>query len=166
MKSENRFVCEMIDSPVGQLFLSVEESGRLAKLYFGSPDWQLKDGETWGSHPALDIVKGQLSEFFSRKRTRFEVNLMPQGTEFQRQVWSYLQTIPYGETRSYGQLAEALNKKGASRAVGRANGSNPVSIIVPCHRVIGANGSLTGFGGGLEIKSKLLALEQGSLFGD
>jgi methylated-DNA-[protein]-cysteine S-methyltransferase len=105
----------------------------------------------------------QLEAYFAGERREFDVELDPVGTDFQRRVWDALLTIPYGETRSYGYIAEQIGAPGASRAVGLANGRNPIGIIVPCHRVIGANGSLTGYGGGLERKQLLLDLERGRL---
>jgi methylated-DNA-[protein]-cysteine S-methyltransferase len=101
----------------------------------------------------------QLTEYFSGKRKTFTITLAPQGTPFQQRVWQALQSIPYGRTLSYGQIAKAIGKPKAARAVGAANGQNPVSIIVPCHRVIGSNGKLVGYGGGLSIKEALLAHE-------
>ncbi|MGH3562627.1 MAG: methylated-DNA--[protein]-cysteine S-methyltransferase [Mycobacterium sp.] len=102
----------------------------------------------------------QLGAYFAGERTEFDVDLELTGTDFQRRVWAALLTIPYGETRSYGQIAEQISAPSASRAVGLANGRNPISIIVPCHRVIGSNGSLTGYGGGIERKRALLDLEK------
>ena len=110
---------------------------------------------------AFAEVRRQLADYFAGKRTTFDLELAPEGTEFQRIVWTELQRIPYGETISYGELARRIGNPNAQRAVGAANGQNPVSIIIPCHRVIGANGSLTGFGGGLPTKKALLAHEQG-----
>jgi len=106
-----------------------------------------------------DRAATQLEEYFSGKRDRFDVPLNPRGTDFQRLVWKALQDIPYGETRSYKQIAEAINKPNACRAVGMANNKNPIWIMIPCHRVIGSNGTLTGYGGGLEMKQRLLELE-------
>ncbi|WP_018500302.1 methylated-DNA--[protein]-cysteine S-methyltransferase [Parafrankia discariae] len=108
----------------------------------------------------LQDAADQLAEYFAGRRTSFDLPLNPTGTDFQRKVWKALCDIPYAETISYGELAHRLGQPGASRAVGLANGRNPISIIVPCHRVIGANGSLTGYGGGLERKRHLLAFEQ------
>ena len=110
---------------------------------------------------AFDDVTSQLTEYFAGTRTRFELPLAPEGTPFQQRVWKALLDIPYGETISYGELAARLGSRSASRAVGLANGSNPLPIVIPCHRVIGANGKLTGYGGGLPIKERLLALERG-----
>ena len=106
-----------------------------------------------------DMAAEQLSEYFAGKRMVFDIPLAPYGTGFQEKVWKALQKIPYGETRSYRQIAEAVNSPKACRAVGMANNKNPIWIIIPCHRVIGADGSLTGYGGGLEMKEKLLRLE-------
>jgi methylated-DNA-[protein]-cysteine S-methyltransferase len=108
-----------------------------------------------------DRAAKQLEEYFAGKRREFDVPLSAQGTYFQRFVWEKLQGIPYGETRSYGQVAQMIGNPKASRAVGMANNKNPIWIIIPCHRVIGADGSLTGYGGGLDVKKKLLELEIG-----
>jgi methylated-DNA-[protein]-cysteine S-methyltransferase len=110
-------------------------------------------------HPLLLQAQQQLEEYFAGKRRKFTVKLDPAGTEFQNKVWNALRTIPFGETRSYGEIANQIGSRKAVRAVGAANGRNPLSIIVPCHRVIGADGKLTGFAGGLEVKAQLLALE-------
>jgi methylated-DNA-[protein]-cysteine S-methyltransferase len=110
--------------------------------------------------PFKDVVR-QLQAYFEGKRRKFDVPLILEGTEFQLLVWRNLQKIPYGETVSYGQLARQIGSPEAARAVGLANGSNPIPIIIPCHRVIGSNGDLTGFGGGLPVKKKLLSLESG-----
>ena len=111
------------------------------------------------SGPVSEAVR-QLREYFAGKRTEFDLPLEPEGTAFQRRVWRRLQEIPYGETISYGELAKRIGNPKASRAVGAANGKNPIPIVIPCHRVIGANGTLTGFGGGLPIKEALLGLEK------
>jgi methylated-DNA-[protein]-cysteine S-methyltransferase len=110
-------------------------------------------------HPILIETERQLSEYFAGERMRFEVPLEPRGSEFQKIVWSALKEIPFGKTRSYLDLAKTIGLPKASRAVGAANGKNPLSIILPCHRVVGSNGALTGFAGGLEIKARLLTLE-------
>ncbi|MNP03005.1 Methylated-DNA--protein-cysteine methyltransferase [compost metagenome] len=120
--------------------------------------WEL--AEDW--QPAsnqLDDVARQLDQYFARQREQFEVRLAPQGTPFQREVWQALQRIPYGTTCSYGELAQAIGNPRSVRAVGTANGANPIAIIIPCHRVIGSNGTLTGFAGGIERKQILLELE-------
>ena len=114
-------------------------------------------------HPILVEAERQLSDYFAGKRTQFELPLEPRGTEFQKKVWRHLRRIPFGKTRSYGDIARTVGSPRASRAVGAACGKNPLSIVVPCHRVVGANGALTGFGGGLETKAELLALEARAL---
>lgn len=147
-----------IESPVGKLLLSGDEGGLQSLLFAARPH------EGWRSDPApFRSIVEQLKAYFAGELQTFEVTLAPQGTPFQRRVWSELERIPYGETISYGQLAARIGNPNASRAVGLANGSNPISIIVPCHRVIGANGKLTGYGGGLPVKEKLLALERRQL---
>ncbi len=148
-----------IDSPIGPLLLTAED-GRLSSLRMAPaapPDGARRDdGEA-----VLVAARDQLDDYFAGVRTEFDLPLGTAGTPFQRAVWDALRAIPYGETRSYGELAAAIGRPGASRAVGLANGRNPVAIVVPCHRVIGADGSLTGFGGGLDRKRHLLALEAG-----
>ena len=119
-------------------------------------DWDRRDN-------AFEDVVSQLEEYFEGKRRDFELQLAPAGTPFQQRVWRALRDIPYGETISYGSLAARIGQPSASRAVGLANGSNPLPIVIPCHRVIGSNGKLTGYGGGLPIKRQLLSLERGSL---
>ena len=149
-----RFV--VVQSPVGDLTLT-EENGALTGLYFGRRSLEGEEGLT----ALLERASRQLEEYFAGKRKQFDLPLSLWGTEFQRQVWAALRDIPYGETRSYGQIAQAVGRPKAVRAVGMANHRNPISIIVPCHRVVGADGSLTGYGGGLAAKEFLLALEQG-----
>lgn len=149
-----RFV--VVQSPVGDLTLT-EENGALTGLYFGRRSLEGEEGLT----ALLERAFQQLEEYFAGKRKQFDLPLSLRGTEFQRQVWAALRDIPYGETRSYGQIAQAVGRPKAVRAVGMANHRNPISIIVPCHRVVGADGSLTGYGGGLENKKFLLALERG-----
>jgi methylated-DNA-[protein]-cysteine S-methyltransferase len=155
----------VIDSPIGPLTL-VASDGRLVGLYMDTPDrvpaatvlGELVPAD--GGDPVLAAAAGQLKAYFAGQLTEFSVPLALAGTTFQRQVWTALQAIGYGQTMSYGQLADKLGQPSASRAVGLANGRNPVAIIVPCHRVIGADGSLTGYGGGLDRKRFLLGLEQ------
>ena len=118
-----------------------------------------KLGERADDHPMLIQAVMQLQEYFAAKRQRFELPIDVQGTEFQKQVWQALTLIPYGKTSSYSQIAESIGNPKAVRAVGAANGKNPVSIVVPCHRVIGSNGKLTGYAGGTERKARLLKLE-------
>lgn len=144
-----------LSSPVGTLTLT-EKDGLLTGLYFGRLS---RPGQERVS-PLLEEASRQLSEYFSGKRREFSLPLAPKGTPFQLRVWRALETIPYGETRSYGDIARFIGSPKACRAVGMANHRNPISIIVPCHRVVGANGSLTGYGGGLDAKRFLLDLEQ------
>jgi methylated-DNA-[protein]-cysteine S-methyltransferase len=150
-----------IDSPVGRLFLAGDASA-LRVLWFVGGRHEVAPDPAWteSARPFADVV-AQLEAYFTGRLRAFEVNVEPAGTPFQRRVWRALQDIPYGDTTSYGQLARRLGNPQAVRAVGLANGANPISIIVPCHRVIGANGSLTGYGGGLSVKRALLALERG-----
>lgn len=147
-------------SPVGRLLL-VGSSKGLQALQFQDGANPLSIGPTWkkAREPFRDVL-AQLKEYFDGSRTRFQIPLNLHGTPFQRQVWQALQGIPYGRTVSYGQIAKKVRSPQASRAVGAANGQNPVSIIVPCHRVIGSNGKLVGYGGGLSIKTALLELEK------
>ncbi|MFG2717624.1 methylated-DNA--[protein]-cysteine S-methyltransferase [Streptomyces sp. NPDC048416] len=157
-----RITHTVIDSPYGPLTL-VAADGVLSRLYMvGQRHRPPEDtfGERDGGGPFPEVIR-QLEAYFAGELTLFELDLNMVGTLFQQRVWRRLQQIPYGETRSYGELAEALGNPNASRAVGLANGKNPVGIIVPCHRVIGANGSLTGYGGGLDRKQRLLAFERG-----
>ena len=145
-----------VDSPVGPLLLTSDGSALTRLLFDTEPD------PGWSTEPCalLDGVVAQLEEYFRGERTEFDVPLEPAGTPFQRGVWDALRTIPYAETINYGQLAGRVGNPRASRAVGLANGRNPISIVVPCHRVIGADGSLTGYGGGLDRKRTLLDLER------
>ncbi|MFE3828472.1 methylated-DNA--[protein]-cysteine S-methyltransferase [Streptomyces sp. NPDC059092] len=154
-----RTVHTVIDSPYGPLTL-VATGAILSGLYMHEQRHRPPE-ESFGAEdpgPFTETVR-QLTAYFDGELTAFDVPLTLNGTPFQRQVWERLLRIPYGETRSYGELAEDLGKPGASRAVGLANGKNPISIIVPCHRVIGSTGSLTGYGGGLSRKQQLLSFE-------
>lgn len=144
-----------ISSPIGDLTLT-EEEGALTGLYFGRLS---RPGEA-GPTALLEEAARQLREYFAGQRREFGLPLCLRGTAFQMQVWQALQAIPYGEVRTYGEIARAIGKSKACRAVGMANHNNPISIIVPCHRVVGAGGSLTGYGGGLENKRFLLELEK------
>ena len=147
------------DGPEGPLLLAVDADGRLVRLHFAHRD--LPVGDDWvRDDVALAEVARQLDEYFVGARTEFDVEVRLDGTPFQVEVWEQLRAIPYGETISYGELARRVHRPEAARAVGSANGQNPVAIVVPCHRVIGADGSLTGFGGGLEWKQRLLDLER------
>ena len=149
-----------IDSPVGPLLLAADDDG-LRLIEFESPRHPMARGEDWqpGDNAVLAATRAQLEEYFAGTRRHFDLPLAPRGTEFQRNVWWTLAEIPYGRTISYAQLAARVDKPTATRAVGAANGRNPLPIVLPCHRVIGADGSLTGFGGGLPTKQFLLALE-------
>ena len=149
----------MVDSPIGPLTLAGEGSTltnlRMVEQTYepDRADWLLDDR-------AFPDAVEQLDAYFAGELQEFDLSLHLSGTEFQRRVWNALRTIPYGETRTYGEIAQQIGAPTAFRAVGLANGHNPIAVIVPCHRVIGANGSLTGFGGGLERKSALLELER------
>lgn len=147
------------DSPIGKLLLAGDSSA-LSLLGFPGGSMARRHEQGWVEDRAQfkKVIK-QLDEYFAGKRRVFDLDLAPGGTEFQQSVWQALTEIPYGETWSYGQLAQHIGKPKASRAVGAANGINPIPVIIPCHRVIGSNGKLTGFGGGLETKSFLLNLE-------
>ena len=160
-----------MESPCGPLLCVVDETGAVVRVEFvtgrnnGRESLRITDrmreqgielvedaGRTAG-------LRRQLAEYFAGERREFDLRLAPEGTPFERSVWEELKRIPFGETRSYGEIAQAIGRPGAARAVGRANGANPIPIVVPCHRVIGSDGSLTGFGGGLEAKSRLLEIE-------
>ncbi len=150
-----------IDSPVGRLRL-IADGEQLVGIWFehGRDAARNVAQLEQRNSPVLERTRRQLEEYFAGTRRDFDLPLDPRGTEFQRRVWRRLTSIGYGETTSYGALARELGDPGASRAVGLANGSNPLPIVIPCHRVIGADGSLTGFGGGLPIKAALLELER------
>jgi methylated-DNA-[protein]-cysteine S-methyltransferase len=150
-----------ISSPVGLLTLVASENHIIALLWENDSPARVKLPPTISSprHPLLLKARQQLTEYFARKRKNFDLPLAPQGTDFQKKTWKALQTIPWGETRSYADIARKIGSPQACRAVGAANGRNPISIIVPCHRVIGRNGQLTGFAGGLKAKSWLLDFE-------
>ena len=151
-----------IDSPIGGLLLAGDGHAlrRLAFLRGRAPSPE--PGWQQDSTGKLDQVCRELEGYFAGRLTRFDTPVAPEGTPFQRRVWAALCEIPYGQTRSYSELARQIGADKAVRAVGAANGANPIAIIVPCHRVIGADGSLTGFGGGLPVKRALLDLEQGT----
>jgi methylated-DNA-[protein]-cysteine S-methyltransferase len=150
--------CE-ISTPLCRLVLVGDEQG-LRRISFQDTFRPARPAEGWrrAQAPFRDVIL-QLDAYFAGRLRRFDLPLAPEGTPFQREVWSALTTIPYGETVSYGELARRVGRPTACRAVGAANGRNPIPIIIPCHRVIGADGSLTGFGGGLPIKRRLLLLE-------
>jgi methylated-DNA-[protein]-cysteine S-methyltransferase len=149
-------------TPVGDVLLTADGSGRLTGLYWPAHRRTPECGAGWErDEGAFAHVREQLAEYFAGARRRFDLDVAAAGTPFQRRVWDALREIPYGETVGYGELAERIGRPGAARAVGLANGSNPLSIVVPCHRVVGAGGALTGYGGGLDVKRRLLAHEQG-----
>jgi methylated-DNA-[protein]-cysteine S-methyltransferase len=165
---------DLIPTPLPELAAlcaTVDDAGNLVELHFVGPGREalvVEDVErraaARGDRLAWDRersapVAAQLGEYFAGGRRNFDLPLQPRGTEFQRRVWEELARIPYGVTISYAELAARVGRPGASRAVGRANGTNPIPVIVPCHRVIGSNGALTGFGGGMPLKRALLVLE-------
>jgi methylated-DNA-[protein]-cysteine S-methyltransferase len=157
-------VYKMMDSPVGRLTLVATDEGLAGILWEKDrPDRvRLKIDREDDNHPVLMETRRQLGEYFAGQRKTFALKLDLAGTPFQRKVWNALLTIPFGETRSYAQIARQIGSPAAVRAVGVANGRNPVSIVAPCHRVVGATGKLTGFAGGLGVKARLLALEGAS----
>ncbi len=156
----------VVDSPVGELRI-VERDGALRNIDF--TPFPASDGQPRGgrddAHPVLAEAARQLAAYFAGELTEFDLPLAPQGTDFQQRVWKELQTIDHGETATYGEIAARIGMtSAASRAVGLANGRNPIPIVIPCHRVIGANGTLTGYAGGVKRKQILLDLEQDALF--
>jgi methylated-DNA-[protein]-cysteine S-methyltransferase len=149
-------------SPLGKLLL-IGNEGILEALHFPNAPEQEAIGADWQyDETVFNEVLQQLAEYFAGKRQVFDLKIIPKGTDFQKSVWQELQKIPFGKTASYGEIAERIGNPKACRAVGMANNKNPIPIIVPCHRVIGKNGSLIGFGGGLDLKRQLLNLENGS----
>jgi methylated-DNA-[protein]-cysteine S-methyltransferase len=151
------------DSPIGRLLLAADDAG-LRQLLMDIEDKPWRIGEHWREATSeLDTVCQQLDEYFAGRRRQFELRLAPQGTPFQQAVWQALLSIPFGHTSCYSALAEQIERPKAVRAVGAANGANPISVIIPCHRVIGRDGSLTGYAGGLPRKALLLQLEGAQL---
>ncbi|HEY5624343.1 MAG TPA: methylated-DNA--[protein]-cysteine S-methyltransferase [Gammaproteobacteria bacterium] len=146
---------DSIDTIVGTVAFCVDERGRVTALRFSAPD-----SEALLSPRRCEAVRRQLEEYFAGERTAFELELAPAGTAFQQSVWQGLTEIPFGTAFSYGELAKHIGKPGAARAVGQANGRNPIPVIIPCHRVIAADRSIGGFASGLAIKRRLLALER------
>lgn len=150
-----------MDTPFGQLLL-VGSDDALTGLYVADHERAPRPEPTWvPDEGRLDEARRQLEEYFSGTRTEFDLEVRPEGAPFEQAVWSALREIPYGETTSYGEIARRIGKPEAARAVGAANGRNPVSIVIPCHRVIGSDGRLTGYGWGVDRKSWLLDHEQG-----
>ncbi len=152
-----------IESPLGPLTLAADDAG-LRRIEFTNGKRPLRPDPPWREDtvPLREVIR-QLRAYFAGDLQTFDLPLAPQGTSFQLKVWNLLCDIPYGETISYGELARRIGNPKASRAVGLANGSNPIPIVIPCHRVIGSNGKLTGYGGGLPVKEKLLAMERRQL---
>lgn len=157
------YACKTIPSPVGELTLVASDQGLAAILWENDdPDRvRLEPRAEAPDHPVLAEAEKQLGEYFAGERECFDLPLDFHGTDFQKAVWQALLAIPFGETRSYAEIARAVGRPTAFRAVGAANGRNPISIVAPCHRVIGASGALTGFAGGIAAKRHLLALESG-----
>jgi methylated-DNA-[protein]-cysteine S-methyltransferase len=162
MSPEPLICYRVVGSPVGDLLLAGD--GRALRRLAFVRDGQPEPEEGWlaDTRGALDDVCRELEAYFAGRLTHFGTPVAPDGTAFQLRVWRALCEIPYGTTTSYGELARRIGAQKAVRAVGAANGANPIAIVIPCHRVIGANGSLTGFGGGLPVKRALLDLEQGT----
>lgn len=158
-------------TPLGTMLAAVDEAGALLLLHFGEVDSGAELAERIGaggddvvwSDERCGAVRAQVDEYFRGDRTEFDLPLAARGTPFQRRVWDQLRAIPYGRTLSYGELARRVGRPGAARAVGRANALNPIGVVVPCHRVVGSDGALTGYAGGMERKERLLALEGAQL---
>ncbi len=157
-----------MSTPIGDLGIATDDAGRLVRIEFLTPDDASLSAALEPHFPGDELVEDagrtapveeQLAEYFAGERQSFDLELAPRGTDFQRQVWHDLLDIPAGETRTYSEVAHRLGRPGASRAVGRANATNPIPIVVPCHRVVGADGTLTGYAGGLPIKRGLLEIE-------
>ena len=153
---------QVMETPLGPLMVAESERG-LARIAFTQADEPIQPEPHWRRGELRSPAVAQLEEYFAGQRQTFELDLDPVGSAFALEVWRCLVEIPYGDTWSYGQLARRLGRPKASRAVGAANGRNPLPVVVPCHRVIGADGSLTGYAGGLRFKKGLLELEQATL---
>jgi methylated-DNA-[protein]-cysteine S-methyltransferase len=154
---------DLYESPQGQMLLVADGEG-LSGVYFDGQKYHPRVAPEWrrdARHAPLRQAKSELAEYFGGERERFETALAPEGTPFQQDVWKAISTVGFGETITYGELARRTGCPGSARAAGAATGRNPISIIVPCHRIVGSNGSLTGYAGGLERKRALLALESG-----
>jgi methylated-DNA-[protein]-cysteine S-methyltransferase len=153
---EELVIYTLVVSPIGALTVARNEGGSVTAVRFNGeapePDWRRDDAP-------FERVRQQLEAYFAGDLQQFDLTLDPAGTPFQRRVWEALRRIPYGQTRTYAEIAREIGSPTAFRAVGAANGANPIPVIIPCHRVIGSDGSLTGFGGGIETKKRLLALE-------
>jgi methylated-DNA-[protein]-cysteine S-methyltransferase len=160
---KNHYATKTIDSPVGTLTLVASQQGRLTAISWENDDWNRMASDNMeedNNNQVLLETERQLKEYFEGERQIFSLDLDFNGTEFQNMVWNALLSIPFGETRSYGDIARQIGNPNSVRAVGAANGKNPIPIVVPCHRVIGTSGKLVGFGGGLENKALLLSLEK------
>ena len=154
---------DLYDSPHGRMLLVAQDEG-LCGVYFDGQKYAAQVEPEWrrgARHAPLVRAKRELAEYFGGERRRFETALAPEGTPFQKSVWKAISTVAFGETISYGELARRAGCLGSARAAGAATGRNPIGIIVPCHRIVGSNGSLTGYAGGLDRKRALLALESG-----
>jgi methylated-DNA-[protein]-cysteine S-methyltransferase len=163
MQMKNNYVSKTMDSPVGKLTLVVNQKRKLTAIQWekDDPDCEKPDNMTEDNNDLVLLnTEQQLREYFQGERQLFSLDLDFNGTEFQKSVWNALLTIPFGETRSYGDIARQIGNPKSVRAVGAANGKNPIPIVVPCHRVIGSSGKLVGFGGGMENKALLLNLEK------
>ena len=157
---------ERMPSPIGELLL-VGDGERLNAVHLQAGRYPQPVADGWRpGDGALADARDQLERYFDGRLTEFDLDLAPEGTEFQRRVWHELERIPYGETACYAELAERIGRPGAARAVGAANGRNPIAVVVPCHRVIGADGALTGYAGGIDAKWLLLELEASTTVGD
>lgn len=156
------YVSKRVQSPVGLLTLVASEQGLAAVLWPDDPPGRVRldVAEEAPDHPTIREAERQLAEYFAGRRIEFDLPLDPSGTPFQQKVWGALRSIPFGETRTYAEVATQIGHPGAARAVGAASGRNPLSIVAPCHRVVGTRGELTGFAGGLEVKARLLAFER------
>lgn len=163
MEQKTKLVRDFVNSPLGKLELIAADAGLVGVFFRNHKHPRTFDAERTEAHPVLGQVRRELAEYFAGKRTQFTTPLAPPelrgGTPFQLAVWAALLTIPFGETRSYAQIAQQIGNPSAVRAVGAANGLNPISILVPCHRVVGKSGKLTGYAGGLENKEWLLGHE-------
>lgn len=154
----------MVESPVGRLTLAMDAAGALTALYLEGQKYE-QSGDALGEREegAGEVIVDQLQEYFAGTRTAFDLPLNPRGTEFQKRVWASIAEIDYGQTATYGAIAEKLGQPRSARAVGAATGRNPIALIVPCHRVVGVAGKLTGYAGGLDRKRWLLDFERGAL---
>lgn len=155
MKTTSTLGCSHLKTPLGWMQIEADHTAITGVRFIDTPD------DNRPENAVSQAGKAQLAAWFKRERTDFDLPLAPKGTDFQQAAWKALQRIPFGETRCYAQQADLIGRPSAIRAVGAANGANPIAVVVPCHRVIGKNGSLTGYAGGLERKEWLLAFEQG-----